>query len=292
MRRTVNEPGLRGLGELGERLRAARAKTGMTRRQLAAASGTSERYLATIEAGRGNPSVSVLFALAEAVDLAAAELLPMGGERSAAVAEVVAVVRRLSAERRGAVIDLARQHASAASKDRRILLIGLRGAGKSSLGAALAERLSVPFVEMSREVERAYGGEIGILIESRGQGALRRYEQEAWEAIVAQHPAAVVAASGGVVADASLYERLLATAHSIWLEARPEDHMERVMAQGDFRPMASNRSAMADLKAILKARGADYGRAEARLDTSAQDFAATLQALERTARRLLQRNAL
>ena len=291
-RRTDGAPGLPDLGDVGERLRAARAKIGMTRRQLAAASGTSERYLANIETGRGNPSVSVLTALAAAVDLAVAELLPQGGERDPATAELAAALRRVPVGRRAALQEVMQAHPTAAARARRLVLIGLRGAGKTSLGTALARRLAVPFIEMSREVERAYGGEIGILIESRGQGALRRYEEEAWETIVAQHPAAVVAASGGVVADPILYDRLLATAHSIWLEARPEDHMERVMAQGDFRPMASNRGAMADLKAILEARRADYARADARLDTSAQGFAATLAVLERLAARLLHESAL
>lgn len=277
-----------GLAEVGERLRAARAKSGMTRRQLAASSGTSERYLANIESGIGNPSLGVLTGLAAALDMAVAELLPMGGERSPVIADVAANLRRLPEARAAAVMEwLRRQHAPDGAKGRRIALIGLRGAGKSALGAGLAARLDVPFIEMSREVERAYGGEIGMLIELRGQGALRRYEQAAWEAIVANHDAAVIAASGGVVADPVLYDRMLATSHTVWLEARPEDHMERVMAQGDFRPMASNRSAMADLKAILKARSGDYGRADARLDTSARDFAGTLAVLERIAREMV-----
>ena len=172
------------------------------------------------------------------------------------------------------------------AKGRRIALIGLRGAGKSSLGQALGERIQVPFFEISKEVERVYGANIGLLIELSGQNALRRYEAEAWEAICESHETAIVAVPGGIVANAPFYERLLTTAHSVWLEASPEDHMARVMAQGDFRPMASNRSAMEDLKAILRARGPEYARADIRLDTSAQDFAATLSALERTARKL------
>ena len=275
--------------EVGQLLRAARAKAGVTRRQLAAASGASERYLAHIESGAGNPTLEVLAALAKALDMPMVELLPVGGERNPAYAAATAAVRALPESR------LAGLHAwleggpapSSAAKGRRIALVGLRGAGKSSLGQRLAESLGSPFLEMSKEVERAYGADIGLLIELGGQSALRRQEELAWQAIVAGHEAAVIALPGGIVADAPLYNRILAEAHSIWLQAAPEDHMSRVMAQGDFRPMASNRGAMADLKAILAARSADYARAEARVDTSAADFERTAAVLQETAERLL-----
>ena len=273
---------------MGSRVRAARARVGMTRRQLALTSGTSERYLANIETGIGNPSLSVLTALAGALDLAVAELLPSGGERSELNSRVAAAARRLPADRLETLLD-AMQHPSRidSGKGRRIVLLGLRGGGKTSLGDALAKRLAIPFVELSKEVERGYGGEIGLLIELSGQGALRRYESEAWETIRAGHESAVIAAPGGIVADGSLYDRVLSTAHSIWLKASPEDHMKRVMAQGDFRPMASNRTAMADLNAILGARAQDYARADAVLDTSAQPFERTADKLEALGRSLL-----
>lgn len=277
--------------EVGQRLRAARAKAGVTRRQLALASGTSERYLAHLEAGTGNPSLSVLKALAEALDMAIVDLLPLWGERSEAMAAATQAVRQLPRERRAALHAwISGQDAPESEKGRRIVLVGLRGAGKTSLGTALAERLAMPFLEMSKEVERAYGGAIGLLIELSGQGALRRYEKEAWESIRASHEAAVIALPGGIVADAPLYSRILSTAHSIWLQASPEHHMERVMAQGDFRPMASNRGAMADLKAILAARGGDYSKAQLSIDTSAADFDSSLDLLELRARDLLERS--
>ncbi|WP_332812213.1 shikimate kinase [Sphingomonas sp.] len=277
-----------GAGEVGQRLRAARAKAGLTRRQLATLSATSERYLAHIEAGTANPTVGVLAALAGALELAVADLLPLGGERSAIRAEAAAALRRLPEVRLPAVLETLQQPAPYdQSKARRLVLVGLRGAGKSSLGTALAERLGVPFIELSKEVERAYGGEMRFLIEFGGPGALRRYEHKAWEEVVARHEAAVIATPGGIVADTGLYDRILQSAHSVWLEASPDEHMSRVMAQGDFRPMASNRNAMDDLKAILAARSPDYARAEARLDTSAQDFDATVDCLERLAVELL-----
>jgi XRE family aerobic/anaerobic benzoate catabolism transcriptional regulator len=275
--------------EIASRLRAARAKVGMTRRQLAGASNTSERYLAHIEAGMGNPTVAMIEALAVALDVAPAELMPMGGERSAIRAKAAAVLRRFPEGRLATLLDQMRPEAGHNSKGGRIVLLGLRGAGKSSLGYALAERLGVPFFEMSKEVERAYGGEMRLLIEIGGQSALRRYEHEAWEAMLAEYENAVIATPGGIVADPILFDRLLATAHSVWLEASPEDHMRRVLAQGDFRPVASNRGAMDDLRAILHARSGEYGRADLRLDTSMDDFAATAARLEDLARGLIGR---
>jgi XRE family aerobic/anaerobic benzoate catabolism transcriptional regulator len=197
------------------------------------------------------------------------------------------MLRRLPGARLAAAVEWMRRPAAASSKAQRIVLIGLRGAGKTSLGTALAQRRGVPFLEMSREVERAYGGEMRLLIELGGQSALRRYEHEAWEAILGAHDAAVIATPGGIVADSALFDRLLGSAHSIWLEAAPEDHMARVMAQGDFRPMASNRDAMNDLKAILAARSPDYARADARLNTSAQPFDAAVARLDQIAKDLI-----
>jgi len=273
--------------ELGRRLRAARAKAGVTRRQLAEASGASERYLAQIEAGEGNPSLAVTTAIAHALDLAPAEILPLGGERDGAREAVAARVRRLSPDRLRDLLGWLDGHPAEGSRAQRVVLIGLRGAGKSSLGREVASRLGMPFIDLSKEVEKSYGASIGVLIELGGQAALRRQEAELWDSICAANRRAVIAAPGGIVADGPLFERVLASAHSVWLQARPEDHMARVMQQGDLRPMSSNRSAMEDLKAILDARSADYGRADASLDTSAQDFPATVAALERMIRSLL-----
>jgi XRE family transcriptional regulator, aerobic/anaerobic benzoate catabolism transcriptional regulator len=274
--------------ELARRVRAARAKAGMTRRQLAAASQTSERYLAHIEAGTGNPSFSVLSALAVALDTALPELLPLGGEVLPAYEQAVSAVRRLPPSRLPALQHwIGGTEARAGERGRRIVLVGLRGAGKTSLGQALAKKLGCSFLEMSKEVEEAYGGELGLLIELGGQGALHRHESEVWEQIQSKHEHAVIAAPGGVVADGPLYDRVLATAHTIWLSATPEDHMSRVMKQGDFRPMGKNPRAMHDLKAILDARTPDYSRAGNRLDTSAQNFEHTLALLTKLARDLI-----
>jgi XRE family transcriptional regulator, aerobic/anaerobic benzoate catabolism transcriptional regulator len=251
--------------EIARRIRSARARAGFTRKQLAAASGASERYLALLEAGTGNPSVEMLLAISDALGIAMADLLPLGGERDPTVAQAAGLLRRLPPERiNEALIWLGQKPAGSIEKARRIALIGLRGAGKSTLGQALAERLEVPFFEVSKEVERRYGGTIGVLLEINGPSALRRYEAEVLGDICSKHPAAVIGAPGAIVADGKLYQQLLESFWSIWLEASPEDHMSRVVAQGDLRPMTGNRAAMNDLKNILAAREADYSRADAR----------------------------
>ncbi|WP_268236718.1 shikimate kinase [Novosphingobium endophyticum] len=276
-----------GSGEIARRIRAARARAGFTRKQLAAASGASERYLAHLENGTGNPSVEMLVAIAKALDIALAELLPLGGERDRTLARAAQFLRRLPPERVSAAAAwLAQQPGELGGKARRIALVGLRGAGKSSLGKLLAERLKVPFFEMSKEVERLYGGSIGVLLEMNGPSALHRYETEVLSEICAKHDAAVIAAPGAIVSDGKLYEHLLQSTWTVWLQARPEDHMERVVSQGDLRPM-TGRSAMDDLKAILSAREADYGRADAILNTSAQGFEATFALLDEEVSRLI-----
>ena len=275
------EESFRGSPDMAKRLRAARARAGFTRRQLAASARVSERYVAHLEAGTGNPSVEKLISLADALDIAVADLLPLGGERDAAVAEAAQFLRRMPGFRLQETLNLLGQSmAGPGAKARRISLIGLRGAGKSSLGAALAELSGMPFFEISKEVEQRYGGTIGVLLEINGPAALHRYEADVLEEICREHPRAIIAAPGAIVSNGPLYDQLLASSWSVWLQAKPEDHMNRVIAQGDLRPMAGSRTAMNDLKAILAAREADYARADAILDTSAQDFDATLAALQ------------
>lgn len=274
-------PSFDGSVEIAQRIRSARARAGFTRKQLASVSGASERYLALLEAGAGNPSVEMLMSIASALGIQMVELLPMGGESDAAVARAAQLLRRLPQERIGELLDwLGAKPDLEAQKGHRIALIGLRGAGKSSLGKALGERLRVPFFEISKEVESRYGGSIGVLLEINGPAVLRRYEAEVLADVCRLHSSAVIAAPGAVVSDGKLFEQLLSSAWTIWLQARPEDHMARVVAQGDLRPMTGNRAAMDDLKAILSAREGYYGRADRRVDTSAQSFEETVDVLE------------
>jgi XRE family transcriptional regulator, aerobic/anaerobic benzoate catabolism transcriptional regulator len=270
---------------VGRLVRLARAKRGMTRRQLAQGSGASERYLAQIEGGQGNPSVIILKAIADALDLPVIELIPRSNGRSAAMTHILDLIGRLHEGELPAVAELIERHSRAdAGNDRarRIALVGLRGAGKSTLGQRLAVQLGCPFIELDRLVEQDYGARIPDLIEMAGLATFRRYERTCLERVIAQHEAAVIATAGGIVANAETYALLLRRTHTVWIKARPEDHMGRVMEQGDFRPMAHNREAMADLHAILDARRADYARAQAALDTSGNtidESAAKLAAL-------------
>ena len=263
----------------------------MTRRQLALASETSERYLAQIESGAGNPSASVIRAIAQALDLPAVALLPATGTRPAAldaVLDLLAQVPEGELPELAKLIEARVARAAGADRARRIALIGLRGAGKSTLGRMLAQHLGWPFIELDRVVEEDYGASIPDLIEMAGTATFRRHEKSALERVVATHEAAVITTAGGIVSDPETYALLLRRSHTVWIKARPEDHMSRVMAQGDFRPMAQNRAAMADLLAILEARRADYARAEAEVDTSGaaleQSFAELVRVVAASAR--------
>jgi XRE family transcriptional regulator, aerobic/anaerobic benzoate catabolism transcriptional regulator len=275
------------LAAIGREVRKNRAKRGMTRRQLAQASATSERYLAQIESGAGNPSVSVLRAIAQALDLPTAALLPEHGARTAELGAVLDLLAQVPEPELTALVrDIEARVALRAGADRarRIALVGLRGAGKSTLGRMLAQHLGWPFIELDRRVEEDYGASIPDLIEMAGTATFRRQERSALERVIAEHDAAIITTAGGIVSNPETYALLLRHAHTIWIKARPEEHMSRVMAQGDFRPMAQNRQAMADLVAILEARRADYARAEAEVDTSGeaveQSFAALLRTVE------------
>lgn len=259
------------LAAIGGEVRRHRAKRGMTRRQLARASETSERYLAQIESGGGNPSVSVLRGIAQALGLSASALLPEAGPRPAALAALIDLLSQVpEAELPALAKDIEARIAGAQNADRarRIALVGLRGAGKSTLGRLLVQHFGWPFIELDRLIEEDYGARIPDLIEMAGAATFRRHERSALERVIAAHEAAIITTAGGIVADAETYALLLRRTHTVWIKARPEDHMSRVMAQGDFRPMAANREAMADLVAILEARRADYARAEAEVDTA------------------------
>jgi XRE family aerobic/anaerobic benzoate catabolism transcriptional regulator len=256
---------------LGRLVRLGRAKRGITRRRLAADSGISERYLAQIEGGQGNPSIIVLKAIAAAIDVPIVELLPRTSP--AALTDLHDLLARMPPAELPGLTELIGSRlaaASASDRARRIALVGLRGAGKSTLGRRLADHLGVPFLELNRVIEQEYGGSISVLIEMSGLNTFRRYEHACLERVIAENEAAVIATAGGIVANPETYALLLRRTHAIWIKARPDEHMSRVIAQGDFRPMAQNREAMTDLVAILDARRADYARAEAEVDTSGE----------------------
>ena len=221
------------LMRLGERVRGWRARERATRKQLAAASGVSERYLAQLEAGQGNISVLLL--------------------------------RKVARAMRVPVESLVREDEP---QDKPVALIGLRGAGKSTLGEKLAQLLEVPFVELDLEVEKEAGARLAEVFAMYGQEAFRRFERRALERVLEQHPRAVIAAGGGLVTDAATYELLLNRCRCVWLKAAPEEHMSRVIAQGDMRPFKGRAAALDEIRKLLADRNRLYGRAELTLDTS------------------------
>ena len=278
---------------LGREVRRGRAKRGMTRRQLAQASHTSERYLAQIESGIGNPSVTVLRAIAQALDIPAANLVSEPAAQSGAREALLDALGQLPDDRLAELRQLLETRflpPDRADQARRIALVGLRGAGKSTLGRMLARHLGAPFIELDRMVEQDYGASIPDMLEIAGTTTFRRHERAALARVIAEHEAAVITTAGGIVSDRDSYALLLGRSHTIWIKARPEDHMSRVMAQGDFRPMAQNRAAMADLVAILEARSPDYARAQAQLDTSGETVEQSSAKLIRIASDLLRSN--
>lgn len=256
--------------EMGRLVRRGRARRGITRKQLAIESGISERYLAQIEGGYGNPSLTVLKAIADAMESSVSALLPTD-PRQERLHRIIDLAARMQPDD----LDGLEQHIEArlvagarSERAHRIALVGLRGAGKSTLGRDLATRLGYPFVELNRVVEAEYGASISMLIEMSGVSTFRRYERASLEKVIADHDKVVIATAGGIVSSPETYALLLRRAHTVWVQAQPQEHMSRVIAQGDFRPMSENREAMADLVAILEARSSDYAQAEAELDTS------------------------
>lgn len=236
------------LSLLGDRVRAWRSEQGVTRKALALASGVSERYLAQLEAGEGNISVLLLRKVARAMGVPVENL----------VREV-------------------------APREKPIALLGLRGAGKSTLGAKLAEALKLPFIELDREVEKEAGAELGEVFALYGQDAYRRFERRALERVLAHDERAVIATGGSLVTDAGTYRMLRERCLCVWLKASPEEHMARVIAQGDMRPFKGNAtgrpSALDEIRQLLADRDRLYSRADVTLDTSGKTLRASLSQL-------------
>jgi XRE family aerobic/anaerobic benzoate catabolism transcriptional regulator len=270
------------LAELGNRTRRLRARRGLTRKELARDAQVSERHLANLEMGMGNPTVQILRQVAGALNCSAAELIDLD-DPSADTLLIRDLLRGRSAEELARARETLTEHfgltGSFEARNRRIALIGLRGAGKSTLGKMLAENLQIPFIEVNREVERLAGCSPEEVHSLYGAGAYRRYERQALEEIFLKNPRAVIATPGGLVSETATFNLLLQNCFTVWLKAAPEEHMARVLAQGDIRPMAGNRQAMDDLRLILAERSPFYAKADLTCNTSDQTAQQSIQAL-------------
>ena len=270
------------LHAIGLRLRTLRARRGVTRRDLSVKSEVSERYLAQLESGSGNISVLLLQRVADALGISAAELVAEPVERSVERMKLDQFIATLPEARLSEVRDILQArfgNPSAFSRAERIALIGLRGAGKSTLGRMLAQRLGIGFVELDREVEREGRMELSDIFAVHGQEGFRRLERAALQRLVREGTPSVIATGGGIVADADTFGFLLDSCTTVWLRASPEEHMRRVQEQGDLRPMRDNRRAMDDLRAILASRESLYARADFTVDTSGRSVDESLTAL-------------
>jgi XRE family aerobic/anaerobic benzoate catabolism transcriptional regulator len=286
------------LRRLGERVRTLRNQRGMTRKALAQHAHVSERYLAQLETGKGNGSIVLLRRIARAIGLPVTQLVHEGAEPALDIVLVSQFLERLSPPALAEARDLLLKHFSPPSDDtrrRRIALIGLRGGGKSTIGRLLAERLEIPFIELDREVERRSGATLSEIFDMFGQETFRRAEREALDDVLRQHQNFVMATSGSIVTEPGTLELLLASCLTVWVKAEPDEHMQRVMAQGDMRPMAKSARAMQDLMSILRSREPLYAKAEVALSTSGktpeQNVAELLNLIAVTDNRLSRRSA-
>jgi XRE family aerobic/anaerobic benzoate catabolism transcriptional regulator len=280
---TVVELDAEYLRRLGERVREARARRGMTRKILARDSGVSERYLAQLESGRGNVSVLLLRQIAQALNLPLTELVQEENGQPVELMLIQQFLKRLPVARLGDVRErLVREFGSAYGDRRgRIALIGLRGAGKSTLGGLLARHLGMPFVELDEEIEAEAGTSLHEIFLLHGQQGFRRYERRALERTLDKRERCVIATGGSLVSEPATFDLLLSTCFTVWLKAAPEEHMARVAAQGDYRPMAGNREAMDDLRRILEGRARLYAQADLTIDTAGKTVDASLEELAR-----------
>lgn len=275
------------LAELGARVRAWRARRGMTRKQLATDSGLSERFLADVEGGKGNVSINSLEAAARALNITILELLQDAPRP--ALGRLQALLSRLEdtqLDHAHAILAANFGAGDAQGREKRIALIGLRGAGKSTLGAQLAAQRGVRFVELDREIEREAGTSMNEILLLHGQAGYRRYERRALFRIAEDHAEGVVMTTGGsIVSERETFDLLQSRFYCVWLKASPEEHMNRVVAQGDMRPFDATRGAsgeaMEDLRRILASREALYARADAVVDTAARTEKQSLKDLER-----------
>lgn len=271
------------LGFLGARVRELRSLRGMTRKTVAREADVSERHLAQLELGDGNISILLLRRIAVALNASLADLF---SSRTAVADDdkrmIGEILERLPSNRLQETVRRLTRELAHEEKSRRsrIALIGLRGAGKSTLGAKLARELEVPFIELDREIEKDAGIALAEIFSLYGQAGYRRIEKRTLDRMLKEHARAIISIGGGVVSERETYDRVLANCLTVWVKATPEDHMSRVIAQGDFRVVGDNNEAMDDLRRILEARETLYRRADIHLETSGESVDESLAKLK------------
>ncbi len=257
---------------VGERVRAARKDAGISRRELTLLSGVSQRYLAQLESGEGNISIGLLKRIAIAFERPLESFIIDDDELSIEANQMATLYRQADASTRSRVQHVLNPQQRLQNKAQRICLIGLRGAGKSALGARIGKEFGVKFFELNHQIEQAAGMPIAEVIALYGQEGYRELEASSLSNIIDTQNQIILAVAGGVVSDNETFTKLLSRFNTVWVKASPDEHMERVRAQGDMRPMADNPQAMVQLRQILKNREAQYKQADFQLDTTAKSL--------------------
>lgn len=273
------------LGLIGSRVRSLRTRRGMTRKSLVAESRVSERHLAQLEMGRGNISIALLERVARALETDLGDLVRGGQGETIEQILINEQLRDLPrTELKSALELLHKRYFATTGMRQRIALIGLRGAGKTTLGKMLARHRNVPFVQLAAEIERLAGMDASEIFEFSGQAGYRRLEEKALTETLADFKACVIEVGGSIVVNQDSFQLLLSSCCVVWIRALPEQHMQRVIDQGDLRPMAGNEDAMSDLKRILQEREPFYTRAHYVLDTAVRSVEDSVQELAKITR--------
>ncbi len=262
---------------VGDRVRSARARKNISRKKLSEISGVSQRYLAQLETGSGNISIVLLRRVAEALDYKIEWLVGEEDPYSSKLLSIISLYKQATSEQRMRILEVLDPDHPNLRRSRRIAFIGLRGAGKSTIGRLVSEHVDMPFLELNEEIEQAAGMPVNEVIALYGQEGYRRLEKQSIDWIVATNDSIVLAVAGGIVSEPETFNYLLRHYHTIWLKAEPTDHMTRVRGQGDERPMAGNPEAMDELKSILMSREALYERADISVNTSGRTLQQTVE---------------